>query len=369
MDIVTAVRVAGELVRLAQIGDAVDGKTSAFQLGSGAARAGGAYQFTEFKTALQDCIQALFAVPDYIAGFVAIGQGFIVVDLIAEVTFGVAQIVAVVGLKAFRRTPFSNGGVLVFINVVGVFAIILLQRRVLTSRLQFAVQFRILTGDVELAVGIHGQHKAGSPLYQVVFAQVQIPENQQPVFDLGARHQMIFGKDRQVGIIPAAVGAHCGMPDGIAVLVGDLAVINHTTHTIRVEDVFCRIQVINGPFDTGFAMGRSSGNFPVFIILGHRVGAQLIQIGFRQDDLAQNSIILKHIILGNHGVAVFVVCEAGAVSHIGAASILRLIVDSDGSFLPITGQQLGAASITGGDVGIVVGVIQPDHAAIIVRCN
>ena len=38
-----------------------------------------------------------------------------------------------------------------------------------------------------------------------------------------------------------------------------------------------------------------------------------------RDDLAQNSIILEHIVLGNHGVAVLVVCEAGAVSHIGAA--------------------------------------------------
>ena len=313
MDIVAAVRVAGELVRLAQIGDAVDGKTSAFQLGSGAARASGTYQFTEFKTALQDCIQALFAFPDYIAGFVTIGQGFIVVDLIAEVTFGVAQIVAVVGLKAFRRTSFSNGGVLVFINVVGVFAIILLQRRVLTSRLQFAVQFRILTGDVELAVGIHGQHKAGSPLYQVVFAQVQIPENQQPVFDLGARHQMIFGKDRQVGIIPAAVGAHCGMPDGVTILIGDLAVVNHTTHTIRVENILGGIKVVYGPFNAGFAMGRSTGNFPVLATFGHRCGAQLIQVRFYQDNLTQHTIILEDTILRGHGVTVFVVCTACTV--------------------------------------------------------
>ena len=368
LDIVAAVRVAGELVRLAQIGDAVDGKTSAFQLGSGAARASGTYQFTEFKTALQDCIQALFAFPDYIAGFVAIGQGFIVVDLIAEVTFGVAQIVAVVGLKAFRRTSFSNGGVLVFINVVGVFAIILLQRRVLTSRLQFAVQFRILTGDVELAVGIHGQHKAGSPLYQIVFAQVQISEHQHPILDLGARHQMIFGKDGQVGIIPAAVGAHCGMPDGIAILIGDLAVVNHTTHTIGMENILSGIKVVHGPFNACFAMRRSSGHFPVLTIFGHRCGAQLIQIGFCQDDLAQNSIILEHIVLGNHGIAILVVCEAGAVGHISSTGILRLTINGYGCFSSIEGQ-LCAAGIAGGNVSIVVGVIQPDHAAVIVLGN
>ena len=363
LHVVAAVRVAGELIRLTQIGNAVNGEARPLQFGRRTARTGGTDQLTEFKTALQHGIQTVLAFTDYIAGLIAIGQGFIVVDLIAKVPFGVTQIVAVIGFEAFRRSSFSNARILVFINIVGVFAIGLLQRRIFTGWFQFATQFRILTGDIELAVGIHRQHEPGGPFHQVVFAQVQVSEHQRPILDLGARHQMIFVKDRQVGIIPAAVGAYRGVPDGVAVLIGDLAVIHNTAHTVGVKDVFCRVQIINGPFDVGFAMRRSS-----FLISPFRCfwgEAQLIQIGFFQDDLAQNPVILEHIVLGNHGVAVLIVCEAGAVGHIGTAGILRLIIDGDGGFRAVAGQQLGAAGVAGDDVRVVVGVIQPNHCAVI----
>ena len=365
LDVVTAVRVKCELRFLTQIRDSVDGEARAFQLGSGTGGAGGTHQLTEFKTALQNCIQALLPFPDYITGFIAIGQGFIVVDLITEIAFRVAQVIAIIGFKAFRRATFGNCGILVFVDVVGVFAVVLLQRRIITGGFQFAVQFRVLASDVKLAVGIHRQHNACSPLYQIVLAKIKIAEHQQAILDLGAGHQMILGENGQISVIPVAVGAHRGVPDGVAVLIGDFAVIHHAAHTIGVANVFRCIQVVHRTLDTGFTMRVGAGHFPVLAILSHRGGAQLIQVGFRQDDLTQHAVVLEHIILGSHGVAVLVVCETSAVGHIGPTGILLLTMDRDRGFHPLTGQELGAAGVTDGNVGIVVSVIQPDHTAVI----
>ena len=67
LDVVAAVWVAGELVRLTQVGDAVDGKTSAFQFRRRTTRAGGAHQLAQFKATLQNSIQTLLAFTDYIS--------------------------------------------------------------------------------------------------------------------------------------------------------------------------------------------------------------------------------------------------------------------------------------------------------------
>lgn len=94
LDVEAAVGIAGELIRLAQIGDAVNGETRTFQLGSGTARAGGAHQLAQLETALQDSIQTLLTFPDYIAGLIAIGKSFVAIDFIAKESFGVAKLFA-----------------------------------------------------------------------------------------------------------------------------------------------------------------------------------------------------------------------------------------------------------------------------------
>jgi len=59
---------------------------------------------------------------DVVGRFIRIGQGFVVVDLIAEVALGIRQIVAIPHLAAVQLAAFGNSGILVFVDVVGVLA-------------------------------------------------------------------------------------------------------------------------------------------------------------------------------------------------------------------------------------------------------
>ena len=259
LDVVATVRVAGKLICLAQIGDAVNGEACTFQLGSGAARAGGAHQLAQFEAALQHCIQAVLTLTDHIPGLITIGQGLIVVDLIAEVPLSVAQVVSIIGFAAVQRTALCHGGVQIFVDVVGILTIGLLQRCILASRLQLAVQLRILSSDVELAVGIHRQDNARSPLHQIVPTKIKISEHQLPILDLGAGHQMVFGKNGKITLIPAIVGTHSGMPDRLTTTVHNLAVINHPGHTVRMLNIRSRVKIVHGPFDAGFTVRCGTG--------------------------------------------------------------------------------------------------------------
>ena len=59
---------------------------------------------------------------DVVGGFIGIGQSFVVVDLIAEVALGIRQIVAIPRLAAVQLAALSHSRILVFVDVVGVFA-------------------------------------------------------------------------------------------------------------------------------------------------------------------------------------------------------------------------------------------------------
>ena len=65
----------------------------------------------------------LFGV-DVVGRFIRIGQGFVVVDLIAEVALGIRQIVAIPRLAAVQLTALSYGGILIFVDVIGLFIIL-----------------------------------------------------------------------------------------------------------------------------------------------------------------------------------------------------------------------------------------------------
>ena len=59
---------------------------------------------------------------DVVGRFIRIGQSFVMIDLIAEVTLGIRQIVAIPRLAAVQLAAFGNSRILVFVDVVGVFA-------------------------------------------------------------------------------------------------------------------------------------------------------------------------------------------------------------------------------------------------------
>ena len=87
--IVAAVRVLHELRRLAQFGDAINGKARTFQFQSRTRLSSGGNKFLQTKAGLEDFVLTLLFGMDVVGGLICIGQRFVVVDLIAEITFRV----------------------------------------------------------------------------------------------------------------------------------------------------------------------------------------------------------------------------------------------------------------------------------------
>ena len=139
MCIVAAIRVLLELRGLAQFRDAVNGEARALQLQRRRGLACGRYQFVQRKTGFQHFVLAFLLGVDVVGGFVSIGQGFVVVDLIAEVAFRVGQIVAIPRFAAVQFAAFGYGGILVFVDVIGILAALGGKAAVLAGAFQLLV--------------------------------------------------------------------------------------------------------------------------------------------------------------------------------------------------------------------------------------
>ena len=118
------------------------------------------------------------------------------VDLIAEIPFGVGQIVTIPRLAAVQLTALSYGGILVFVDVVGVLAALGGKAAVLACAFELFVQKRILPGNIQLAVSVDGQHQPGGTLDKVISAHVQVGKSQLAVLDLGGSHKPVFLQNR-----------------------------------------------------------------------------------------------------------------------------------------------------------------------------
>src|SRR5699024_6175217 len=90
---------------------------------------------------------------------------------------------------------------------------------------------------------------------------------------------------------------------------------------------------------------------------------QLIQVGFGQHNLTDHAVIRKLAVDRRAGIRVLVVCQPGAVGHIGAAGFLGLAINlyRHGS---VRRFHQNAALVFGQDVGVVGGIIQRDRAAV-----
>jgi len=137
--IVASIRVLLELRGLAQFRDAVNGETCALQLQRRRGLACGRYQFVQRKTGFQHFVLAFLLGVDVVGRFIRIGQGFVVVDLIAEVALGIRQIVAIPRLAAVQLTALSYGGILIFVDVIGIFIILPSQIAILAGAFQLLV--------------------------------------------------------------------------------------------------------------------------------------------------------------------------------------------------------------------------------------
>jgi len=158
---------------------------------------------------------------DVVGGLICVGQSFVVVDLIAEVALGIRQIVAVPRFAAVQTAAFGNGGILVFVDVVGVLAALGGKAAVFAGTFQFLVQLRIFACYVQFSVAIYGQHQPCGTFHKVISAHIQVGKTQLAVCDFGRGYKAVFLQDRQVIGIPAAVGENRSVPNGRTVGIGD----------------------------------------------------------------------------------------------------------------------------------------------------
>ena len=125
--------------RLAQFRDAINGKARTFQFQSRTRLSSGGNKFLQTKTRFQHFVLTFLLGVDVVGRFIRIGQRFVVVDLIAEVALGIRQIVAVPRLAAVQLAALGHSGILVFVDVVGVFATLGGKAAVLAGAFQLLV--------------------------------------------------------------------------------------------------------------------------------------------------------------------------------------------------------------------------------------
>ena len=146
--IVAAIRVFGELCFLTQLGNAVDGKARALQLQRRGGLTGGRNQLIQREAGFEDFILAFLLRVDMVAGFICIGQCFVVVDLIAEITGSIGEIIAIPCFAAIQLAAFGYGRVLILIEVVSVFVILPNQITVFAGALQLFIQLWVFAGRI-----------------------------------------------------------------------------------------------------------------------------------------------------------------------------------------------------------------------------
>ena len=100
------------------------------------------------KAGFKNFVLALLFGVDVVGGFICVGQGFVMIDLIAEIPFGVGEIIAIPRLAAVQLAALGYGGILVFVDVVGVLAALGGKAAVLAGAFKFLVQLRILPGNI-----------------------------------------------------------------------------------------------------------------------------------------------------------------------------------------------------------------------------
>ena len=208
---------------------------------------------------------------------------------------------------------------------------------------------RILSGNIQLAVSVNGQHQPGGTLDQIVAAHVQVGKSQLAVLDLGGSHKSVFLQNGQVTGIPAAVGEDSGMPDGLTVDIRDFAVVHNAGHAVRVRDILGGVQIVHSTFQRSISVSARS-QIP-----------RGIQIHFCQHDIAENAVVLHLVGIGVHGVGIFVVGNARGVCGVGLICVAATKGDGDHT---LTGVDERAATVGRSNVGVIIGVAQPNRLTV-----
>ena len=353
--VIAAVGILLELADFAQFPDTVYGEACTFQLDRRTVGAGGADNLAQFKAGFEDGILGQILAARNVLGFAAIGQSAVMVDFITKIALRKAQIVAVIGFDTRQGPADRYSRILVAIDIVGIStAVIGGQRQIRTGGLEGAVQFGVLTSQIEMTVSIHRHHNAGGALYKVIAAQIKIRKGENTVLNLGTGYKVVLGQNGQIAVVPTSIGQYRSVPDGGTAGIYDLGIVNGTGNPIGMLDVLRCVQVIYGPFDAGCAVRGGVGTL-----------GGLVQIGLGQYDLTDDPVIGKLIVCRHTGVGILVVGKAGAVGGISAGGVLGLVIQRERNDFALGGAQQDAAGVLRADIRIVVAVGKMDDGTVI----
>ena len=271
------------------------------------------------------------------------------VDLIAEIPFGVGKIIAIPRFATVQLAALSHSRILVFVDVVGVLAALGGKAVVFSGAFQFLIKLWILSSDVQFSVAINRQHQTCGAFHKVISAHVQVGKSQLAVLDLGGSHKSVFLQNGQVIGIPAAVGENRSVPNGRAIGIGDFGIINHTRNTVRVFNRVCSVQIVHCTLQRIVAVAARS-QIPCSV-----------QIHFCQQDITEDTVVLHLVGIGVHGVGIFVSGNARGVCGVGLICIAA--AKSDG-YDALAGVDERAAAVGRSNVGAIIGVAQPNRMTV-----
>ena len=135
------------------------------------------------------------------------------------------------------------------------------------------------------------------------------------------------------------------MPDRLSVGIGDFRIIYDTRNTVRVFNRVSGVQIVHRPLQRGISVAARS-QIP-----------RGVQIHFRQQNIAEDTVILHLVGIGVHGVGIFVVGNAGGVCGVGLICIAAAKGDGDHT---LAGVDERTAAVGRGDVGVIIRVPQPN---------
>ena len=139
------------------------------------------------------------------------------------------------------------------------------------------------------------------------------------------------------------------MPKGCAVGIGNFGVIHNTRNTIRVFNRVSGVQIVHRPLQRGVTVAARS-QIP-----------RGVQIHFRQQNIAEDTVILHFVGIGVHGVGIFVVGNTGGVCSVG---LICVATTKGNGYDALAGVDEGTAAVGRGDVGVIIGVAQPNRLGV-----
>ena len=86
-----------------------------------------------------------------------------------------------------------------------------------------------------------------------------------------------------------------------------------------------------------------------------------VQIHFRQQNIAEDTVVLHLVGIGVHGVGIFVVGNAGGVCGVGLICLAAAKGDGDHT---LAGVDERTAAVVRGNVGVIIGVAQPNRLTV-----